>query len=662
MIPRRTLLHAAGAVLSLLLVACGGGGADATGDAGTDPAPGAAALDCERLDYPCAWDQVAPAVIEQSNQLGDELLARLGAGMGTADAVAWLKAQAPLAELQYDGAGIRFRLAGGRAVWVVRPQGMSPRVSATAQRAAPAAAAEAGRKQAQRVIRAGATERSALLLAPYRHVGDHFGAEPIAQGLAAMPEFAGRITLEQNAARTAANVTVADFTRFADFDVIYVATHGVDICHDLETGAMLTPCRIAIDAQVSLNPAVDLVQASRVGVELLKYENESHLALSADFFKAHYPQGLNRKLVYFDACLAADAALMDTLSGSTGVYLGWTGIVDSYRAQSVATTLFKYMAQGLSVKQAMARVGGALKQDDEVELIASPADLRIRDIIEVADATSGAPLEDGGGVDASLRPGDGQADRLNLDVTLLGLQADQLDGLELQVLRGEQLLAGVLLAGRAVAVDAWSQRLNVELPLGTDTTVGEVLELEFRVGLPEGGQSRMHVAPKVNDPAGLPAQWLMTSTYVSHGVGSTTTKVAQVTWELEPDDNPAGRYHYYRVKSGTVSIVYEGDVNSCRVAYETVMSVPAGAVNNSLKFDTGAPQVLLDAFGQLPSQPFQASGICEDGSTLDYPTTVGGPYLYADDQVVEGSGSISGGYNSGAQLPTVVEYLFTPVR
>src|SRR5690606_9589859 len=112
-----------------------------------------------------------------------------------------------------------------------------------------------------------------------------------------------------------------DFARFAEFDVVYVATHGVDLCHDLETGAVLTPCRIAVDAQVALNPLADLAQASRVGVELLKYENESHLALTADFFKAHYPQGLNGKLVYVDACLAADMALMDTLAGSSGVYL-----------------------------------------------------------------------------------------------------------------------------------------------------------------------------------------------------------------------------------------------------------------------------------------------------------------------------------------------------
>lgn len=646
------LRRAAACALLLMAAACGGGHG-----AADDPADASAALDCERLDYPCAWSQVAAAVAADSDARGDALYARLAGGESTAAAATWLKAQGPLAELQVDADKLRFRLPGGRPVWVVRPG-----VLEAARTGAGVPEPAASRRKAARVIRAGSASRRALVLAPYRYEGEHMSAGTVPGQLEAMPDYAGNVTVHQNTAVTDTQAGVEDFARFADYDVVHVATHGVDLCFDLQTGAPLNPCKIAILARMSNNPVVDLAQASRIGVELIKFEpGSSSLGVTADFFRAVYPLGLNDKLIYFDACLGADMALMGALGGGSGVYLGWTGLVRSGVAQSVSSRLYAMLADGLPVQQALEQLGYARVQDAVTELLDNRRDLRIRDIIEVSDASSGAPLAEGG-VDASKRPGDGEPDTLHLDIDLAGLQADQLDGLALQVLRGSQTLASVPLAGQAAEAGPWRQHMNLQLPLGVDTQAGETLALEFRVGLPEGGESVLRVSPRVNDPAAMPAKWLMTSKLVSHGVGSTVTKVAQITWELEPGDNPAGRYHYYRVKSGRLHIIYEGEVNGCRVAYETSMPVPEEAANNSLKFDLGDKDVLLSAFGKVPDQPFQATGTCADGSMLQYGTTVGGVYLIADDQVVSGTGSFAGGYNDGAQLPTVVEYQFTPVR
>lgn len=659
----RQASRAAALAALLVLAACGGG--DNPVDASSGPAgqPADTALECVRQAYPCDWSQVATAVLETSDHLGGELAARLAAGSDTDAAAAWLQTQAELAELQHDERSIRFRLPGGRGVWVLADEGRPAAPAAAGGRTARSAAGTPGaaRKQAQGVIRAGAAQRRALVLAPYLFQGPEFAVDHVVARLEAIPGYT--VATRQNAAKGERSVWLDDFARFAEHDVVHVSSHGAQLCRDRATGRKIDPCRIGIDVGPSTQPAVDLAAAGRVGIELfVTRKGERHLAITPDFFRAVYPQGLDQRLVFIDACLGGDPALMASMGGSTGVTLGFSNIVYAEFAQGVGDALYELLGRGLSVNEAMLRLGDSLAQEDGTRLISNGRDLRIRDLLAVSDLTGGQTLGADSRVDVLTRPGDGQPDRLRLAVHVDGLAPDRLAGVELRVSRDTKLLASVPLAGAAQPDGEDRLRLEIELPLGTDTQPNETLALRFELSLPEGGHTVLDVAPKVNDPSALPPQWQMTSTTVARGVGSTTTKVAQVIWELEPDDDPTRRYRYYRLKSGTLSVTYVGDINSCRTSWETAFALPPGEPNNTLKFDTVAG--LFSGFGRTEGQEVQATAMCEDGSTLTLSNTAGGVYLYASDVPLSGTGSsgFAGVYHDGAQLPTVIEYSFTPRR
>ncbi|MBX3604913.1 MAG: hypothetical protein KF788_06565 [Piscinibacter sp.] len=639
----------------LALSGCGGGGPDAA----TADEPSTAALECERLAYPCDWSQVAPAVLDASDRLGGELAARLEAGSDTDAAAAWLQTQAVLAELQVDTRAIRFRLPGGRGVWVLADEGRPASPSfAAAGRSAPAAP----RKQAQGVIRPGATGRKALLLAPFRYQGVEFAVDHVAARLGAIPGYT--VTLRQNTTEGERSVWLDDFADFAGYDVIHVSSHGAELCRDRLTGQPIEPCRIGIDVGPATQPALDLAAAGRVGIELfVTRKGRRHLAVTPEFFRAVYPQGLDQRLVFIDACLGGDPALMASLGGAGGAVLGFSGIVYAEFAQWVGDALYELLGRGLSVQEAMLRLGDSLAQEDGTRLVGNGHDLRIRDLLEVSDLTGGQALSAAGSrVDALSRPGDGQPDRLRLALHVDGLAPDRLAGVELKVARDGQTLVQLPLAGSAQADGEDRLRFEFELPLGADTQPGETLALRFALALPEGGVTMLEVAPRVSDPSALPPEWLMTGLTTVQGVGSTTTKFAQVVWELAPGDDPSARYRYYRLKSGTLTISYTSDLNGCRTIWEVGLTIPPGAPNNQLKFDTVAGE--FSAFGQAPGQVVHATGVCADGSTLPFATTAGGVYLYANDVPLTGTGSsgFSGVYHDGAALPTIIEYSFAPQR
>ena len=95
-----------GSVLVLLvaLVGLGCAAPAAPSLAPTPPAPSAApeALECETIAQPCSLAEVAPAVLERSQSLGDSVATLLREGGTIADAEAFLKSQDGMAELESD--------------------------------------------------------------------------------------------------------------------------------------------------------------------------------------------------------------------------------------------------------------------------------------------------------------------------------------------------------------------------------------------------------------------------------------------------------------------------------------------------------------------------------------------------------------------------------
>jgi hypothetical protein len=99
---------------SPLLVACGG----AAERTGSDPYPsGLQTLECERLNYPCTEAGVAPDVASEGIRLGKAILGRLRHETGRS-LLDWVRSQPGVVHAVGNQRVVRFRLQGGRPVWV----------------------------------------------------------------------------------------------------------------------------------------------------------------------------------------------------------------------------------------------------------------------------------------------------------------------------------------------------------------------------------------------------------------------------------------------------------------------------------------------------------------------------------------------------------------
>jgi hypothetical protein len=669
----RRLASAAGlmvlaAFASLSLTACGG---DGDGDA----RPVAeSALECERLAYPCTWAQVDRTLIERSDALAKTLSERIDGGVSTADAVAWLRAQATVAEVQFDETKIRFRLPGSRAVWAGKAGSMGKRLPAVASGAAavtaeasspgalvaPTAAVQSGKEGRQSVIRPGAKTRSALVLAPWAYESPHMRSDEVAAILGALPDYAGQVTLRQNLAPGDEQATVADFRGWDQYDVVHVNAHGAELCWDPDDGAPYRTCKAAIWAQRSNNPVIDAIENSNVGVELVRYQGYASLVVTEDFFRHEYPQGLNNRLVYFGACSSWMSGLVAAMQGSTGVYMGWIGVVDADHDAWLSKQIFELLAAGVDVKEAMQILDQHRESPSGALLFATDRWLRIRDLISVQDAYTSLKLTDDSGIEVGMRPGDGQPDHALLEITLDGIRPENADAYVLDVLLDGKGLMSIPVGVRAQHLGNYRWKLPLELPLGFDAQPGQRLALQFGMGLPGFGSTFTLANPQVNEAATMPLEWAMTSTTVQTGVAATVVKKANLVWEIEPDTRPDARYRYYRVKSGTLVYEYDGDFNNCKVQFTETVEIPPGATNHELKFDMAGNPPLFTGFARASNKAVDVQGTCSDGSTLPYSTTVGGVYLYAQDLAMNGSTAFNGYWNDGAN--TQVSFSFSKRR
>ena len=110
---------AVGWLAGVFSAACGdsGKGSD-TGEGSASSEPASVLVpECQRLGYPCALAAVEPEVMERSLELGAAALDRVLAGT-TSDAMEWLAEQPGVVEVIGSADAIRFRLDGGRGIWV----------------------------------------------------------------------------------------------------------------------------------------------------------------------------------------------------------------------------------------------------------------------------------------------------------------------------------------------------------------------------------------------------------------------------------------------------------------------------------------------------------------------------------------------------------------
>jgi hypothetical protein len=462
---------------------------------------------------------------------------------------------------------------------------------------------------------------------------------------------------------------VSDFASFNAYDVIYISTHGTTVCKDLNTGTPI-PCRGYIAAEsYDPNDFEDVIESTTKGVDLVEYvSGKSGLGVGADFFRFQYPAGLSNKLIFLSACKSAATsdlteALMD--KQKTSSVLGWSQVVTGWQAGKSARLLFQGLAKGLTVGEALDGMGTDIYDAlTRAELVESNPNLRIRDLITVNDGFTGKTLSDTSGIEITLAPDDGEDDKLLLEIIVDGVDPGKLEQYFVNLSVNGKAIGSTSVSANGEKIGEHSYRITGEAPLGFDAKEGQTLNLRFWMPLPEGGSSEFVASPKVTTPvqSEVGEEWLMTSTTTVQGIGSMTTRVTTATWVAEPGQDASSRYRYFTVKSGTMNVTSQSDVAGCKFNYSGTVEIGEGEPNTSLKIDTGSSPMLYEGLAIARGRQVETTGVCEDGETLTITTEIGGIYFMTDAEMPFNGSSFSGVFNSGATLPTVIEWTFTKVK
>jgi hypothetical protein len=643
-------------LLTLLLAACGVSGSPQRSEE-TEP------LECETQGYPCTWSEVPKEITERTKTLAVEAAAKLKAGEAMSDVAIWLQSQPNLVDLQGEDDALRFRLEGGRAVWVVNDPVEGTPPSNLLRR-------EALHDMTHFVANSG-KPRSALVLAPLFYEGKGLFGEvnDVANILNNTRGFEGRVETIVNDTASSNKAGVGDFASFHGYDVIYLSTHGTTVCKDLKTGAT-TSCRGYIAAEAyDPNDFEDVIESTTKGVDLVEYvSGKSGLGVGADFFRFQYPGGLSHKLVFLSACKSAATsdlteALLD--KQKTSSVLGWTQVVTGWQAGRSARLFFQGLAKGLTVGETLDSMGTDIYDAlTRAELAESNPNLRIRDLIRVNDGFTGKTLSDTSGIEITLAPDDGEDDKLLLEIIVDGVDPTKLEQYFVNLSVNGKAIGSTSVSANGEKIGDHSYRIMGEAPLGFDAKEGQTLELRFWMPLPEGGSSEFVASPKVTTPvkSEVGEEWLMTSTTTVRGIGSLTTRVTTATWVAEPGQDASSRSRYFRVKSGTMNITSQSDVAGCKFNYTGTVEIGEGEPNTSLKIDTDSSPMLYEGMAMARGKQVEMTGVCEDGETLTITTEAGGIYFMTDAEMPFSGDSFSGVFNSGATLPTVIEWTFTKVK
>jgi hypothetical protein len=394
-------------LMSLALAACGGDGAmapdpgpgtpppgapggstpDPNDEPPGDPAGDAPMLDCIQEDYPCSFDAVSLQVIEHSLALSDEVARQLEEGADIEDVAAFLAAQSDIADVTVDGPVLGFRLAGGRPmiVDVTGDQEFLPSESATSASGAQEAAAQlmtqtVGAKNL-RTVRSAATQaitggnksqRHALVLSPFRFE-ENFGNSGVlvAEALNGIRGYAGNVTYLATTNEFEPQVTVDLLTQLEQYEVIHIDTHGGTICKDKDGPASAgliadkdkdkekKTCENGVTdflVQRFHGTAQDLQSIAHPGV--IHYRGRLHqsIAVTADFFRHYYPDGLSDTLFVLGSCNTFRTDMAEAIAGSRGVFMSWDGSTEESLVRRTSLAMLDYLGAGLTVGEAHVRL------------------------------------------------------------------------------------------------------------------------------------------------------------------------------------------------------------------------------------------------------------------------------------------------------------------
>lgn len=350
--------------------------------------------DCKRLDYPCAAADVDPAVAREGIRIADGVLDRFNRDGGE-EALEWLRAQPRVVHVLGDGRAFRFRLEGGRPVWVLTAQALGYADGSTSMAVPPPAstdpsaagftnvaglllsagrwlAAEAAATSFEALPPAPLVEvvgrdrdgdgkvsnrdpRHALILDPFHWEWSRLTSYSYREGdevrrmLLATSGFAeGEVRYLRDH-----EATESAFTGWDKYDVVHFSGHGHQLCeHDacfsaLFTGDTVSSSGVFDDSDLGLGRETGVMEVwDPVTDERLR---KRHVAVGREWFEAHYAHGkLSGTLVYLSGCGTMNPGsaflpdfLASLLGDSGATAIGWTGVVPGAPAQAAALAFYE---------------------------------------------------------------------------------------------------------------------------------------------------------------------------------------------------------------------------------------------------------------------------------------------------------------------------------
>lgn len=624
------------AVVGLVLVVAGCGGAAPNGTA-PPPSSAPSALECETEAFPCTFADVPDDVRAETERLATEVSTKIADGATHDELVAWLDSQASVAEVEGDADAVRFRPAGGRAVWLDLA-GRAPQAAIRSHGRAIAVAgawdsASSIRRIDESIAGPGRLERSALVLSPYRwDFGDADDGRTVAEQLGAITDYANRVTYAENVSSSASDVSVDDFQGWHGLQVIHVATHGLRLCAN-------GSCRAVIAAHSIPNGLADLANSTVRGLEIEVVvgppgpaQTMHHVLLGADFFRAEYPRGVDDAVIFLNGCATFGAGatdLADAIRGQTSIVLGWSRAVATEAAFAAGVEMFNELGgNARTVDDALTELGPTATSQFQnragqsvVATLTSSGraaggDLRIRELITFSNDAGSGPLGEGSDVPIIGQADDGVADSVGWHVRVDGIQREAASALLHVAIDGHQAAPVAVSSGVSAGPNSWDVSGIVDL--GFDVSAPHPAQFEASLDLPEGGQSNDSVsAVLVGDspePTSAPEP-LMGSVWRGHVTdrlevkpGHWRTAEADLVFTLKPG---SVRYLNYELTGGTMYFSWSGSDSDCTTALAPV-EVPVTPENSSggFRIDTGSSPPLFDGWVDIQGPEVEVMQTC----------------------------------------------------
>jgi len=360
-------------IVGAAVVACNGPGTPTGG-------PPAGAFECGDPDYPCDPADVSDEVVERGAALMEAAFELLEGG-ATYDAIAaWLRSDPDVAEAHSSAHALRFRLAGGRAQWL--SELLLGDVEADASMDASFLPVERSDTLAE--TNSNRAPKHALVLsalfAEYQLLQDEgtiaagtnlitfdpgYRVAAVLDGSTRTPFFdrvANESTVEHLVnAKDEEQITIATFTTFDRYDLVYVGSHGATVC-EVAAPAGLDVCRTIITIGDRWPPFVPCERLADgrfldcVTIAIRKPDGTiartfNSRAITADFLAATYPQGFSNTIIWFGGCslfhyVVGDYPVIEhrfreLLSrGTNSVFFGWTDLISPVEDGAAARSVF----------------------------------------------------------------------------------------------------------------------------------------------------------------------------------------------------------------------------------------------------------------------------------------------------------------------------------